>query len=514
MSSDTRPVWHEVRPGGGDDRLPANRVWDVCVVGAGIAGLSAAYHLLKEGRTVLVLEANDGVGVAETGHTTAHLASVIDDRFGRLKSIRGKDVARLAYQSHAAAIDRIEAVVRAESIDCDFARLDGYLFPATAADADAIDDEEAAARYCGVPVERLPKAPFHAFSIGPCLRFPSQGRFHPVKYLNGLAAAVTRLGGRIVTGVRVESVEGGPGVRVTTADGPAIEAKAAVLATNSPIRKELWLNAKMAAYITYAIAGRVPIGTVPPGLFWDTADPYHYVRTQPTADPAWEYLIVGGEDHKTGQADDQADRWDRLADWTRTRFPQFLAVTHRWSGQVFETLDGLGYIGRDPGGAENVYIATGDSGMGMTHGTIAGMLLADLITGRESPWADLYDPARTPVAAAGTYLSENWNVARQYLDRVTSGDVKSEDDIRPGSGAVVRRGLHKIAVYKDTDGAVREMSAVCPHMGCVVRWNGGEQTWDCPCHGSRFAADGRVIHGPSTQDLTPVESPAMNPAEA
>ena len=485
------------------DRLDADATCDVCVVGAGIAGLTIAYKLVREGKKVFVLDAKPRIAAGETEFTTAHLASIIDDRFGRLISVRGADVAKLAHQSHAAAIDFIEATAAVEKIHCAFARLDGYLFPGRDAKPNDILDEEKAAREAGVAVEVVDTTPLPNPTTGPALRFPKQARFHPLKYLTGLAAAVRAKNGRIITDCRATKIEGSARPVVHTADGKKVAASAVVLATNTPPNGGAVLNSKLATYTTYALSVEVTKWSVPDALFWDTEDPYHYVRL---FDGVGDRLIVGGEDHKTGQHDPTDDRWAKLEVWVRERFPAVGRVSHRWSGMVFETLDGLGLIGPDPEGRENVYIATGDSGMGMTHGTIAGLLLTDLILGRPNPWAEAYSPTRVPVAAVWTYLTENANLAGQYADWIRPGD--DADKLGNGDGAVVRRGLSMVAVYKDDAGKVHEMSAVCPHMAGVVRWNPAERSWDCPCHGSRFAACGRMIHGPATDDLKPITAQA------
>jgi Rieske Fe-S protein len=251
--------------------------------------------------------------------------------------------------------------------------------------------------------------------------------------------------------------------------------------------------------MTYVIGARVPAGSVPRVLGWDTGDPYHYIRMQE------DWLIVGGEDHKTGQASDTPERYARLEAWARKRFPMMGPVELNWAGQVMETQDYLAFIGRNPMDHENVYVCTGDSGMGLTHGTIAGMLISDQILGRPNPWASLYDPSRVTLRAASEFARENANVALQYGDWLTGGDVDSVDEVRPGTGAILRRGLEKIAVYRDEQGRVHERHAKCPHLGCVVHWNPAETTWDCPCHGSRFDRYGKVINGPANRDLAPAE---------
>jgi Rieske Fe-S protein len=231
-------------------------------------------------------------------------------------------------------------------------------------------------------------------------------------------------------------------------------------------------------------------------------DPYHYVRVQEIdGDAANAILIAGGEDHKTGQANDPAQRYAAVERWTRERFPAAREVAFHWSGQTMEPVDCLAYIGRNPKDAPNVFIATGDSGMGLTHGTIAGMLLTDLIAGRSNPWEKLYDPARITLKATPTYLKENLNVAKKYSDWLTPGEVKEVSEIAPDTGALMRRGATKLAVYRDREGELHACSAVCPHLGCIVTWNGTERTWDCPCHGSRFTPRGQVVNGPANTDL-------------
>jgi nitrite reductase/ring-hydroxylating ferredoxin subunit len=281
-----------------------------------------------------------------------------------------------------------------------------------------------------------------------------------------------------------------------------------VVATHTPVNDRVVVHTKQAAYRTYVLAARVLPRSVVRALYWDMEEPYHYARCHETgAGPTW--LIVGGEDHKTGQADDAVARQRRLESWMRDHFPTAGPVEFRWSGQVFEPNDGLGLIGRNPGDADNVYVATGFAGNGMTHGAIAGLLLTDLILGRANPWADVYDPGRVTLRAVGEFARENLNVVAQYADHFTPGEVESAEDIPLGRGAIVRDGLKKLAVYRDTAGALHGRSAHCTHLGCVVAWNSGEGTWDCPCHGSRFATDGRALSGPATEPLAEVEVPIL-----
>ncbi|QDU30486.1 Gamma-glutamylputrescine oxidoreductase [Anatilimnocola aggregata] len=506
----TRPnhksCWQDIPHQLGESGLTSDVDADVCVIGAGIAGLSTAYHLLREGRSVVVLD-DGSVGGGQTQKTSAHLSSVLDDRFTELAMRRGEEACRLAAESHTAAISRIESIVRERSIWCDFSRVDGYLFNPPDKSWDNLDAELVAARKAGVEVERVPKAPFPAFDTGPCLRFTRQAQFQPLKYLNALATAIQKSGGRIVSQCHAESIKPGEVKRVVSPSGTEVRARSVVVATNIPVNDIFAIHLKQAAYLSYVVALRAPRNAVARALLWDTLDPYHYVRIEDRSSPAADecLLIVGGEDAKTGQHDDAEARYARLESWARIHFPQAQELKYRWSGQVMETLDGLAYIGRNPGDDPEIYVATGDSGMGLTHGTIAGMLITDLIVGRENPWTSLYDPSRKPVGGFTDFVKENLNVASQYAAWVTPGDVSSVDDIPPSQGAIVRRGLQKIAAYRDQSGLIHEYSAVCPHLGCIVQWNHGDCTFDCPCHGSRFNQHGEVISGPANVNLPPVK---------
>lgn len=492
--------------------LTVNMHADVCIVGAGMAGLSTAYMLTRAGKSVVVLD--DGPIVSgETERTTAHLVNALDDRFFELERLHGEDGARLAAESHSAAIDTIERLVREERIDCDFERVDGYLFNGPDQPADLLDRELAATHRAGlVDVAMVDRAPLATFNTGRALHFPRQGQFHPLKYLAALAGAVVRGGGRIFSHTHAAKIHGGKSAHVETSDNLKVACGAIVVATNTPVNDRLAVHTKQAAYRTYVIGAVVPGGSLPKVLYWDTADPYHYVRLQaaPTNGIAGndDILIVGGEDHKTGQAEDTERRFAALESWTRERFPMIGAIRFRWSGQVMEPVDALAFIGRNPMDHDNVFVVTGDSGNGMTHGTIAGLLLTDLIVGRENPWTKLYSPSRVTVGAAKEFARETANMAAQYVDWLTAGDVEKDRMVPRGTGAIVRHGLTKIAVSRELDGTFHECSAVCPHLGGIVSWNNTEKTWDCPAHGSRFDRLGKVMNGPANTHLHPVEAHA------
>lgn len=479
---------------------------EVVIVGAGIAGLSVAYCLSKAGKQVVVVE--DGfVGSGETGRTTAHLVNALDDRYAEIERVLGEEKCRLAAESHTEAINFVEKVVRDEHIECDFKRVDGFLFLHPTDEAKTIDEEFVATNKHGIRTEKIQGIPGITGETGVGLRFPNQAQFHPLKYLKGLADCIIRNGGAIYTETHIEGISK-TGIR---SKNFVVEADHIVVATNTPVNNWVTMHTKQFPYRTYVIGGLIPKDSIRPGLWWDTGniksewvtDPYHYVRLQPY-DDKHDLLIAGGEDHKTGQSDKEHIREDqryaKLERWTRNHFPSMKEIVYQWSGQVLEPVDLMAFIGKNPGD-KNVYIATGDSGNGMTHGTIAGMLISDLILGRDNPWEKLYDPSRITVKAVPDFLKEVGNMTAQFLDYFEPGDIKSLDDLRAGEGGIVTLNGKKVALYKDEAKVIHAFTAICPHMGCVLQWNRDEHSFDCPCHGSRFTCQGAVVNGPAKDDL-------------
>jgi glycine/D-amino acid oxidase-like deaminating enzyme/nitrite reductase/ring-hydroxylating ferredoxin subunit len=474
---------------------------DVCVIGAGMAGLSVAYELGLQGADVIVVEQN-GIGGGETSHTTAHLSNALDDRFYRLERLHGADGARIAGQSHAAAIDLIEKTAHTLGIGCDFKRVDGYLFAAADGDRDELGKELEAASRADVDVELAAAAPL-PFATGPALRFPHQAQFHPLAYLDGLATAMIARGTPVHVGAHVTGVtrlKDGM-LEVELAGGGRIGARTVVDATNGTITSMTKLPLRQASYRTYVVSIDRGAAELPEALFWDTDDPYHYLRVVRDAD-GHDVVLIGGEDHRVGHEEEPSRRWNVLEHWIRERCPGLGETVDRWSGQIMEPADGMAFVGKSPD-VEGVYIVTGDSGNGLTHAVIASVILPDLIAGRDHPWAALYEPGRGMIRATGTRLRDVMSSTVGYTDWVGGGDVQDVESIRPGHGAVIRRGIHMLAVYRDDEFELHECSARCPHMSAVVQWNEAEKSWDCPAHGSRFDALGKVLHGPAIGDLAP-----------
>ncbi len=486
------------------DPLDGDAHCDVAVIGSGIAGISTAYELARRKLSVIVVD-RGGIAQGMTSRTTAHLSPQCDNLMSELKKLRGLDMANAFYRSQIAAVARIEEIQAEEEIDCDFRRLPGYLFLGHGDKVDTLDGESEVMRDIGVALKRLDGTPLPGCGKRPTLRYAGQATFHPLKYLAGVVRACQKMGVQFFADTAVDDVDEGDGsVHVKTARGTIVAGKA-VVATNSPISDRFALHTKMAPYRTYAMTFTIARDAIPDALYWDTEEPYHYVRLQPgDKGDKHDFVIVGGEDHKSGDANDADKRFARLEKWARPLIPDLQQVTHRWSGQVLETIDHCAFIGRDPG-SEHIYVHTGDSGQGMTHGVAGALLNTALIVDGSSPWQEIYAPDRKTVRGLGNYLKENFTALKNLSEYVAPGEVKSVDELPPDQGAILRHGLQKIAAYRDREGTLHLHSAACTHVGCHLHWNGFETCWDCPCHGSMFDVNGQPLNAPATSALKKVE---------
>jgi len=417
--------------------------------------------------------------------------------------MHGKEKSTLLAGSHNDAIDTIEYIVNEEQIDCDFSRVAGYLFLGENDEYKTLEKELKAVNEVGYQNVEMKTAIPLGIQI-PALKFSAQAQFHIQKYVQGLCKAILKLGGYIFTGEHVRDMIDGKNIVLTTDSGKQIVAHNVVVATNTPVFDRIKLHTKQVAYRTYVIGFKVKKGLFEQALYWDTEEPYHYIRLQPIdGDDKNEMLIVGGEDHRTGEEADPESRFAALEDWTRKRIFTGNKVEFKWSGEIFEPNDGIAFIGKDPAHKGNVFIATGASGNGMTHAAIAARLLRDLISKKQNPLIEIYDPNRSPFGDIVTLVTENLNTAGQYAKALAPSDVSSEEAIEAGEGAIMREGLKQKAVYKDESGVVHKLSAKCTHLGATLCWNSCEKSWDCPAHGSRFAGTGEVICGPANENIPP-----------
>jgi glycine/D-amino acid oxidase-like deaminating enzyme/nitrite reductase/ring-hydroxylating ferredoxin subunit len=477
---------------------------DVVVVGGGVTGITAAYLLSKHGLRVALLE-RGRLLEQDTAHTSAHLTSVTDSRLTRLAKDFGRDHAGAVWDAGLAALGAIDEYVREEGIDCGFAWVPGYLHlpfgRVTQADTDAIRAEAELARDLGFDAEFQDRTPLTGT---PGLQIPDQARVHPLKYLAGLLRAARGRRCEVFEMTAVEAVEDDPPAVI--ANGRRVICDRVVVATHNPVvgsegfLKATAFQTKLALYTSYVVGGYVPHGSVPDALFWDTGDPYRYLRLVPWIDK--DLVIYGGEDHKTGQSSDTTMRFERLEQALRALLPH-AALSHRWSGQVIETHDGLPYIGET---AARQFVATGFGGNGLTFGTLGAMMATDWILGGSNPWRGLFDAGRTNVRRGiWNYITENADYPYYLVrDRFAGRDGANLRSIPRGEGRVIDLDGKAAAVYRAIDGSVTARSAVCTHMGCLVRWNAAGQSWDCPCHGSRFAPDGGVMAGPAEAPLSPI----------
>lgn len=495
---------------------------DVVVVGSGIAGLSTAYELVKRNRQVVLLEAREALS-GETDRTSGHLSSALDDGYVQIKEKHGHKGAAIAYDSYKFALEHVGEVAKELNIDCEWRILDGYEISQYRRgnegydqDLKEMNEEVAYDKTLGMPVEFHEKLAVPGWTGEVDQRggmlWHHQATFNPTKYLFGVLGWLKKQPQfSIYTHTRVMDTKEKGGVpivgnpkhvEVSTADGHTVTCKDVVMATCIPLQK-LSVVAQMEYNRTYCVALRIPKGSYTDCIVYDTADPYHYIRFT-HCDEKDDYLIIGGADHKVGQAGDEKTRFSELESWARERWTQCGAVDYQWSGQIFEPHDYVAFIGLNPG-MKHTYIVTGDSGNGLTHGVLASRILADEITGTKNEWSKLYDPKRVKslLTSAKEILTDDLQVNAQYK-RFVETDIQDIEDLGNGQGGVLNKGTKgPTAVYKTEDGEVRMLSAVCPHMKGVLCWNTAEATWDCPVHGSRFSKDGVCVIGPAKGNLKP-----------
>jgi glycine/D-amino acid oxidase-like deaminating enzyme/nitrite reductase/ring-hydroxylating ferredoxin subunit len=478
---------------------------DVAVVGGGITGVTAAFLLAEAGKTVVLLERARCAAI-DTGHTSAHVTMVTDSRLHDLVSRFGPSHAQAVWDAGLAAITEIDRLVRDYELDAGFDWVDGYLHMpiggADAAEAGRLEQDAKQADELGFASEFLDSVPLAGV---PGVRFAGQARVHPRAYLAALARAANHKRLRIFEHSAAEEFCDEPlSIQV---NGHTVSCADIVIATHNPlvgignVASAGLSQTKLALYTSYVVAGRIAKGRLDDALWWDTADPYRYLRVDPHRD--FDVVIYGGEDHKTGQADDTTACYARLEKQLRALLPD-VEVTHRWSGQVIETPDGLPYIGQT---TEHQYSGTGYAGNGMTFGTLAAMMISDAVLGQKNPWADLFDPTRKAIGrSTWDYVAENADYPYYLIrDRLAAAEARSLRSIKRGQGRIVERGGAKVAAYRDDSGKVTLRSATCTHMACIVGWNNAERTWDCPCHGSRFTPTGEVISGPAESPLSAAE---------
>jgi glycine/D-amino acid oxidase-like deaminating enzyme/nitrite reductase/ring-hydroxylating ferredoxin subunit len=499
---DTTPYWIDSAPIRPFHPLHGDLKVDALVVGAGVTGITAAYLLAKAGISVALIE-RERLASIDTGHTTAHLSYVTDDSLETLTEGLGRDHAQAVWDAGACALDEIERIVREEKIECEYSRVPAFshasLFGEGSKDDRAELKKEAdLAQQLSFDAAFLESIPH--FGV-PGVRFANQAKFHPRKYLRQLVEIIAGDNSHIFEGSAAEEFDAEK--RRAKVNGHWISFDRVIIATNNPLvglasmTSATVFQTKLSLYSSYVLGARIPSNSLPIAMFWDTVDPYHYLRID--RHPDFDYAIFGGEDHKTGQVTDTERRYAHLVTKLKKISPD-AQIDHRWSGQVIVTNDDLPYIGQN---ADGQFIATGYCGNGITFGTIAAMMARDWVTGAKNPWIDLFDVDRKLIKhGAWDYLRENADYPYYMIkDRFARAEADSVRELKSGDGMIVKSRGKKVAAYRDKKGDVYKVSAVCTHMGCLVRWNSAEETWDCPCHGSRFKPNGEVIAGPAEDPL-------------
>jgi glycine/D-amino acid oxidase-like deaminating enzyme/nitrite reductase/ring-hydroxylating ferredoxin subunit len=476
---------------------------DVAVLGGGMAGLTTALLLKREGAKVAVVEAGR-VGAGVTAYTTAKVTSLHGIHYQAVESSFGADGARAYAEANEAGLARIASLVEELSIECDFRRKPAYTYAEEDGDRGQIEREVEAAQRAGLSASYTEETDL-PWPVAAAIRVDDQAEFHPRRYLLALAEAIPGDGSHVFERTRALAVSGGDPARISTTRGE-LTADHVVVATHFPFLDRGGYFARMHPERSYGLGLYLKSGRAPQGMYLSTESPSHTVRSHPVA--GGEMVIAGGESHKTGQGGDTAERVARLERWARERF-EVRSIEYRWSTQDNMPVDGVPYIGQLAPFQKRIWVATGFMKWGLTNGTAAAMILTDLIHGRDNPWAGLFDPNRfKPLASAKELVKENANVGAHFVgDHVSRPDARSADELGPGEGGIVRRGAGKAAAYREDDGTLHVVSAVCTHLGCQVKWNTAERSWDCPCHGSRFDYTGRVIQGPAVKDLEPKPGP-------
>jgi glycine/D-amino acid oxidase-like deaminating enzyme/nitrite reductase/ring-hydroxylating ferredoxin subunit len=467
---------------------------DVAILGGGIAGLTAAVLLREAGRTGAVIVA-DRVVRRVSGRTTAKITSAHGIVYRHLLTQFGKEGALLYAQANQSAIERVASFIQQRNIFCDFKRTSAYTFVESGS-VDELRDEYEAADSLGLPVTYTEDVPL-PFRVRAAMRFSAQAQFHPRKYLLSLLRSIPGKDSYIFENTRATAVAEGEPCLVTT-DMGTIKAQNIIVATHYPFVNDGGYLMKMTPKQSY-VMGFIVKGKVPDGMFYSPGQPYSTIRSHPYL--SGELLLVGGEDNATGRGGDIVERYRKVEEYARSRF-DVQSVEYHWTTQDNVTMDAMPYVGRLSDQHEKIFVATGFGGWGMTGGTVAAMILSDRIIGRPNPWSALYDSLRgTPKTPASPFFAMNADVAKEFTSGYLKKPVERLEDIANGEGAVIERDHEKVGVYRDHQGKIHAVSAVCTHMGCTLAWDNAEKSWDCPCHGSRFNFNGQVVYGPATRNL-------------
>jgi glycine/D-amino acid oxidase-like deaminating enzyme/nitrite reductase/ring-hydroxylating ferredoxin subunit len=499
MAQGGESIWVATTPETDYPALTADVEVDVAVVGAGIAGVTAAVLLKRAGKLVALLDAKRIVRGA-TGYTTAKVTAGHGVVYTQLADAFGEDGARIYAESNQAAVERIAEL----GTDCDFERKDNYVVAEKPEEREQVEREAETMRRLGLPASFVTETPL-PYGVAGAVRLENQAQFHPRKYLLALAETIPGEGSHVFENTRARFVNASEPCVVETEQGN-VRATDVILATHLPFMDRGLFFAKAHPHRSYAVAAPIDPAKAPDGMFINAGQPTRSVRTIRDGDRL--LIQTGGQGHKPGlPGEEESERYDVLEAFLREHWPDAGPVEYRWSTQDYMSVDRVPFVGRLNRRSKHVFVATGFNKWGMTAGTVAAEILSDTMLGRENPWASFYDSHRLDLrASAPKLVSENAQAGLMFFrQRLARGEKRPPAELAPGEGALLNIGGLKRAVYKDESGEVHVLSPVCRHLWCYVEWNEAERTWDCPCHGSRYTGEGRLIQGPSVQDLRRID---------
>jgi glycine/D-amino acid oxidase-like deaminating enzyme/nitrite reductase/ring-hydroxylating ferredoxin subunit len=508
MSRETSPYsyWNATAPAHDFPALSGDHEADVAIIGGGIVGVTTARLLKDRGLKVVLVEARR-IGEEVTGKSTAKITSQHNVVYTTLKRKFGEDGARIYADANQAGLQLLRELAERHAIACDLEERPAFTYTCDDGEVGGLEDEVELARALGLPASLTTETGL-PFKVCAAMRWDDQAQFHPVKYVKGLAATIPGDGCAVYEGSRVNDWD----ARRIATDHGSVRARHVVMATHLPLGSTGFFFAENYPHMHPVIMGRAEAGRVPPGMYISVETPRHSTRGHRDSDGA-DWMIFTGPSFRHGHVDEEQESFAEIERFASRHFG--VTPEWRWTNEDYTPMDHAPFIGPSSSSADHVFVATGFNAWGISTGTAAAILIADLIQGRDNPWLKLFDARRVkPLASAKEFTAGNAHVARELIGGYLQRKLHSFDELKAGEAAILKIDGNAVAGFRDEEGALHAVSAVCTHLGCTVGWNATDRTWDCPCHGSRFALDGGVIHGPAVSALAPVRADAPAPADA
>ena len=503
LPNQSSSYWTQYRKNEGNSKfnsLQNDLETDVVIVGAGIVGILTAYQLVNKGVNVVLVEASEVMN-GTTGHTTAKISAQHGLIYDKLINTVGEEKAKLYYQANIDGLEFIHSLYKEEKIECDYEKQDAILYAETESYQKKVIAEFEAYQKLGIAGKLVEELPL-PFPIKNAIIMPEQAQFHPVKFLSHILNLFIKKGGQVFEQTPVETISDDEGpLQVKARNGHTIYCNKVVIASHYPFYDMQGLYfSRLSPQRSYIVAAEIKEDDIPAGMYISADQPTRSIRH--THDGDKTLMLFGGESHKTGQSEHPLKHYEALKNFAE-KYYTVTDLPYRWSAQDLETLDYVPYIGPYSSMKDHIYVATGFAKWGMTNGAVAALILSDLVRGKENPYYELFTPTRseTNIQAAGKFIKENVNVAKELIKgKLTDKEINPEE-LNLDEGSIVNFNGKRAGAYRDLEGKVCVVDTTCTHMGCEVKWNDGERSWDCPCHGSRFAPDGEVLEGPAVKPL-------------